>query len=99
MSSSASRRELTDADIAMLRVRALEFADSDLWRTMVEIELLTEQRRIMGDLTDRATPPDQLKFAQGELAQVNRDILLVDRFIAALAGEHERRMRAAERRG
>jgi len=89
-------RECTDADLAMLRVRALEFQDSDLWKTM-RAAIIADRERILIDLADRGTAAEHLKFAQGELAQVNRDIILVERFLRGLAGELQRRQRASER--
>ena len=89
-------RDATDADLSMLRVRALELQDSDLWKVM-RASIVADRERVLIDMADRATAAEHLKFAQGELAQANRDIMLVERFLRGLAGEQQRRQRASER--
>jgi len=88
--------ELTDADIATLKIKATDFQDDVLWASL-QSAIRADRERIMRDLTDVATPAERLKFAQGELAQANRDIMLVERFLRALASEQQRRQRASER--
>jgi hypothetical protein len=89
-------RDLTDADLSLLRVRASEFQDTDLWKAM-RSTVVADRERVLTDLTDRNTTGEHLKFAQGELAQANRDIMLVERFLRGLAAEQQRRQRAGER--
>ena len=89
-------REATDAELDMLRIRAVEFADSDLWKTM-RAAVVADRERVLTELADRNIAGELLKFAQGELAQANRDIMLVERFLRGLAGEQQRRQRATER--
>ena len=89
-------RDVTDADLSMLRVRAIELQDSDLWKA-VRAVVVADRERILTELADRNIAGELLKFAQGELAQANRDIMLVERFLRGLAGEQQRRARAVER--
>ena len=89
-------KDLTDADIARLRIEVTDFQDGALWSAM-QSTILGERERIIKDLADEARPAERLKFNQGELAQANRDIMLVERFLTALAKEVERRGRAMER--
>ena len=91
-----SIRELTTADIANLRIRATVLKDDQLW-TELQSMVVKDRQRILRDLENADTPAEKLKFAQGELAQANRDILLVDAFLRALEKEQERRQRAEER--
>ena len=89
-------RNVTDADLSILRVRALEFQDSDLWKSMRAV-VVADRERILTELVDRNIAGELLKFAQGELAQANRDIMLVEHFLRGLASEQQRRQRARER--
>jgi hypothetical protein len=89
--------DIADAELSILRIKALEFHDSKLWPALRD-NIEQEHTRISADLVNRDTPGDKLKFAQGELAQANRDILLVERFLNAIDREQSRRRKAEERR-
>ena len=89
-------KDMESVSLSTLRIRAQEFLDDPLWRAM-RGEIEDDRDRIFTDLTDANTPAEKLKFAQGELAQANRDILLVESFLTALTRELERRQRAMER--
>jgi hypothetical protein len=89
-------RDVTDADLSMLRVRAIELQDSDLWKA-VRAVVVADRERILTELADRNIAGELLKFAQDELAQANRDNMLVERFLRTLASEQQRRQRASER--
>jgi len=89
-------RELSEADIARLKIEVAQFAAGILWPAM-RSTMGADRERIIADLADKDIPAEKLKFAQGELAQANRDIMLVERFLRALDGELQRRQRAQER--
>lgn len=92
-----SLRDLADADLAILRVRVLEFQDSSVW-TAARNEFIDDRTRIFTILTHEDTPAEKLKFAQGELAQVNRSIMLVENLLKAIDREQKRQRMAEERR-
>jgi len=91
-----SIRDLADIDLTTMKTRTLEFQDTDLWREL-RAAVVADRERILTDLTDRSVAGEHLKYAQGELAQANRDIMLVERFLRGLAAEQQRRQRAVER--
>lgn len=91
-----SIRELPDSMLAELRIRVTEFGDTETWRALSGF-MVQEREKLMATLTDRTVPGEQLKFTQGELAQANRDIMLVERFLRAVGNEQQRRQRASER--
>ena len=89
-------RDMDSAVMVGLRVRALAFGDDPLWRAL-STHLQDERNRILGDMENPNTPAERLKFNQGELAQANRDIMLVEHFLRAIDGEQKRRRLAQER--
>jgi hypothetical protein len=70
--------DLTERAVADLKVDLAKFRDSPLWAVFLSL-LRRDQKRVFSDLVNEKTPMEILKFKQGELAQVNRDILIVER--------------------
>ena len=89
-------KDATAADLAHLRLRTIEFKDDPLWDAL-RAHVARDLTRILKDLADPSLAGERLKFAQGELAQANRDIMLVDEFLKALSSEQQRRQRMEER--
>lgn len=88
--------ERPDSELATLRVAIIDFAERDAWKALVGL-VLADRERILKTLTDATVAGEQLKYAQGELAQANRDILLVERLSRAIDVEIKRRQHAVER--
>jgi hypothetical protein len=89
-------RGLDDALLGSLRIKLAEFSAGPLWSYLCGA-VMDERERILKDLTNASLPAERLKFAQGELAQANRDIILVDNLVRDINRELERRQRALER--
>jgi len=91
-------RDRTPSELAILRLEAVQFADSPLWAALRE-HIDRDKTRILDELMDANTPAEKLKFVQGELAQASRDIMLIERFLEAIDKAQANRRLAAERRG
>jgi hypothetical protein len=89
-------KDLTTADLSHLRVKAAQFKDDQLW-TVLKAYIGRDREYIVKQFADPDVPAEKLKYSQGVLAQADRDILLVERFLDAIGKELQRRQHQAER--
>jgi hypothetical protein len=85
-------RDLDGGQFALLRHQAQQFQGTLLHDALRE-GMETDITRILTTLKSKSTPLDELKYTQGELAQVTRDILSVEGLLRELDREHAKRIK------
>lgn len=79
-------RDYDDAKLASLHYELIKFQGGNLDNALKDY-VQTDITRCMNDLRSKTTPLDNVRYAQGELAQAYRDIMIVDRLLKAVERE------------